>query len=129
MKGVSFGLISSMLLCQERGNMCPKTRLYKFIWSLWQNIVPNTISLMVTSKYLKISTNTMRRIEVFMGLNLYKIKRKTNILLISWHEYFYQMGRGKRNFAKTANKWPKTIIPYTIDKSTIGKTFKTACYI
>lgn len=64
-----------------------------------------------------------------MGLNLYKIKRKTNILLISWHVHFYQMGRGKRNFAKTANKWPKTIIPYTIDKSTIGKTFKTACYI
>lgn len=39
------------------------------------------------------------------------------------------MGRGKRNFAKTANKWSKTIIPYTIDKSTIGKTFKSVCYI
>lgn len=82
MKGVSFGLILSMLLCKERGNMCPKLDYINSL-SLWPNIVPNTISLMVTSKYLKISTNTMRRIEVFMGLNLYKIKRKTNILLIS----------------------------------------------
>lgn len=39
------------------------------------------------------------------------------------------MGRGKRNFAKTANKWSKAIIPYTIDKSTKGKTFKSVCHI
>lgn len=108
----------------KKEGICVQKLDYINSLSLWPNIVPNTISLMVTSKYLKVSTNTMRRIEVFMGLYLYKIKRKTNILLISWNVYFYQMSRGKRNFAKTANKWPKSIIPYTIDKSTIGKTFK-----
>lgn len=72
----------------KKEGICVQKLDYINSLSTWPNIVPNTISLMVTSKYLKISTNTMRRIEVFMGLNLYKIKIKTNILLIPWHVYF-----------------------------------------
>lgn len=44
---------------------------------------------------------------------------------------FSQMDTEKRSFLKTAKKWPKAIVPYKIDKKSIGKLFNynSVCFI
>lgn len=42
---------------------------------------------------------------------------------------YFQMDTVKRNFLKDANKWPKAIVPYKIDKKGIGKIFNIVCFI
>lgn len=42
---------------------------------------------------------------------------------------FYQMDQKKRNFMRGYHKWPKATVPYTIDKSRIGKPFSSAFLI
>lgn len=41
------------------------------------------------------------------------------------------MDAEKRSFLKTAKKWPKAIVPYKIDKKSIGKLFNynSVCFI
>lgn len=47
------------------------------------------------------------------------------------HIMFSQMDAEKRSFLKTAKKWPKAIVPYKIDKKSIGKLFNynSVCFI
>lgn len=39
------------------------------------------------------------------------------------------MDAEKRNFLKTAKKWPKAMVPYKIDKKSIGKLLITTVYV
>lgn len=88
-----------MLFCQKKGIGVQKLDFINSL-SLWPNIVPNTISLMLTTKYPKISINTMRRIQVFIGLLFIQNKKKNQYFINIMTCIFLSDGQGKEKFCK-----------------------------